>query len=152
MFLNIVKLQHKGDLTKQKVRENINNATGLIWKQTLMLNKCLSKISNTNKWKELNSPSLGSKDTLCSERWLSPTFFIRVSRKHFGISNTFNVLSSLENNFEVPSNMSDKEPITLGNMTIWENRPSCTLNSNVWEIRSNISANEEIRKKCVRYK
>lgn len=48
--------------------------------------------------------------------------------------------------------MSGKEPITLGNVTIWENMPSCILNSNVWEIRSTMLAKEEIMKRCVRYK
>lgn len=43
---------------------------------------------------------------------------IRVSRKGFRILNTCNVLSSLRNNFEAPSNMSAEEPVTSGNMTI----------------------------------
>ena len=55
---------------------------------------------------------------------------ITVSRKGFRILSTFNVLSSLENNFEASSNISGEETGTSSNMTIWENMPSCTLNSN----------------------
>lgn len=145
-YSKIIPRAHKTRRTTKKIRE----AAWLTMPLFLCGVKILPYDWHANKWKELNFPPVCHK---CASCFPQDDFLLLTHQdlqKSLMISNTPNILSSWVNKCKATRDVLSKALISLGS-TIWENKPH-TLNYRMWEMRRKIFANEEVKKKCVRYK